>query len=1200
MSQNPAPLWAPRGGGTNSQQSAPPSRADQRSAPTATPAQNSASIPGLMAAFQQNAQLPEMLQGITPEQFMAIGQLFQSGAFSLPPTISQNAGSNQSLAGGSPSAATNGAAHHQHSVSAEKEEGELDEDESMEGTSRDFLRPPPKGPRNASPEDKRTRGRPNGRQSDMQAQASSIKGSKGRETVAQHLNAQADRRAPRAVSREPFQHPRLQRQPPRNVTAKESPGKEAQVLQFIRSMHEAGHTFDTLVAEVPRYSRELRQCYLKLGLPLPAEAKSSKPSNTSAHVASPTNAGARPALASPREKRMDPQSIAKPEAALSAPKVSTKAAKPPATAKAATAERQEMLARLAAVRANGSKQAKTVKEATAPVKATVGEFVRSETAAPSITQVAATASSAKGLETPNAAVVASQDSSTAPSHVSSVPAVPQPNTSKAAPAKAKNEEKNELLRKRLDALKAQKARQSKQTQVETPSSAAAQTPEAPHAADDGPSPVTLIPQGGVALPSSPVSSPVAPQLPGSRASPTTPSLPPTPFGGASRFSLPGLGMVAGQHPSLPGLGSFQCASTAIGSSPQPGQNHDSIAHFHPSASVPGHVARDQRDPSPSFAVASSGNKDDGLGSKTIIKDAADTSADQHPTRKRPAAAAFPEQPPPPAVKKPFGRNDPNETCIIETSDDEDNEYDTNPNIVNNTASHTRGPGLIRDFPPRPHNGPTIEHSSPGTPTVVTPGGDPATAYERKMQQLADLKRKMEEYQAKKLAKASGKTTPATSLPQTDAAARPESAIPNEHGEAAQRGAASSGGATYEQETRPKPADQALQANRAPEETIASTEAEVSDASISNFTNMVSGYQETIKNDASTASSESESESGEEMDIETEEEDNVEEAPVARTFSLSNHHHSETAAGSREPSAPEDTGDSNRKVNPSVKTPARTQNWLPGLAPATQSSGPSTSQTNNELTLDRQTSFPVYDATDGQSKAQSEDDSDSSDTSSSASTDSEDVDLPITRQKPSVELSANHMVMHEPASDLSSNAQADEIETPTIDEADFAPELQAPPPEAPTRVNETMEDPKPKPRFTTYESPLLRFKDYRFHPEYPAAVPGGFRSSTYSSRIDANKPICPFELGGGRCNDNACDYQHFKDMSYSDPELISTLGNSAPLPPGADRREWADGLNQVIKELRGTKGKLDASDIMKRIVQYRRDFVGDKTKVLNLE
>jgi hypothetical protein len=68
------------------------------------------------------------------------------------------------------------------------------------------------------------------------------------------------------------------------------------------------------------------------------------------------------------------------------------------------------------------------------------------------------------------------------------------------------------------------------------------------------------------------------------------------------------------------------------------------------------------------------------------------------------------------------------------------------------------------------------------------------------------------------------------------------------------------------------------------------------------------------------------------------------------------------------------------------------------------------------------------------------------------------------------------------------------------------------------------------RFTPYESPLMRLKKYRFHPNYLQDVSEGYRSKTYSNSIDVHKQLCQYEAGGGVCNDSACTDHHFRDMA----------------------------------------------------------------------
>ena len=69
-------------------------------------------------------------------------------------------------------------------------------------------------------------------------------------------------------------------------------------------------------------------------------------------------------------------------------------------------------------------------------------------------------------------------------------------------------------------------------------------------------------------------------------------------------------------------------------------------------------------------------------------------------------------------------------------------------------------------------------------------------------------------------------------------------------------------------------------------------------------------------------------------------------------------------------------------------------------------------------------------------------------------------------------------------------------------------------------------------FIEYESPLRQFRSYRYHPQYLKMVEGGWRSLTFSNRIDPDKLFCVYEISGGKCNDTSCDKQHFRQIALS--------------------------------------------------------------------
>ena len=71
-----------------------------------------------------------------------------------------------------------------------------------------------------------------------------------------------------------------------------------------------------------------------------------------------------------------------------------------------------------------------------------------------------------------------------------------------------------------------------------------------------------------------------------------------------------------------------------------------------------------------------------------------------------------------------------------------------------------------------------------------------------------------------------------------------------------------------------------------------------------------------------------------------------------------------------------------------------------------------------------------------------------------------------------------------------------------------------------------------PPFVPYDSPLKKFKSYRYHPNFTQEVSGGFLSMTYSHQIDPMNPLCRFESTGGSCNDPQCPDQHFRTMNLT--------------------------------------------------------------------
>ncbi|EUC44218.1 hypothetical protein COCMIDRAFT_37946 [Bipolaris oryzae ATCC 44560] len=166
--------------------------------------------------------------------------------------------------------------------------------------------------------------------------------------------------------------------------------------------------------------------------------------------------------------------------------------------------------------------------------------------------------------------------------------------------------------------------------------------------------------------------------------------------------------------------------------------------------------------------------------------------------------------------------------------------------------------------------------------------------------------------------------------------------------------------------------------------------------------------------------------------------------------------------------------------------------------------------------------------------------------------------------------------------------------------DLAPELQ---PQIISVVDNVQPTPAPEEEeepavFKPYQSPLRMFKSYRYHPSYSKDVSGGFMSLTFSHQIDPEKPFCQYESAGGACNDPECPDQHFRDATITGDKLLLQLGTANPGKTSEERQRWNDGLRNVLKELR-SKNVKDPNGIAEEIARYRREFLNDDTRVVNL-
>ncbi|TLD07706.1 hypothetical protein PgNI_10292 [Pyricularia grisea] len=135
-----------------------------------------------------------------------------------------------------------------------------------------------------------------------------------------------------------------------------------------------------------------------------------------------------------------------------------------------------------------------------------------------------------------------------------------------------------------------------------------------------------------------------------------------------------------------------------------------------------------------------------------------------------------------------------------------------------------------------------------------------------------------------------------------------------------------------------------------------------------------------------------------------------------------------------------------------------------------------------------------------------------------------------------------------------------------------------------------------PSFTPYESPLTYFRSYRFHPKYAETVTGGLKSLTYTNKINPKQALCLNELTQKKCNDPECGFQHFKSMVPRDDQILMELGQADDFADGEEKSRFITGLRDLLADCRAQKVR-DMDEIGRAIIEYRRKFIGDQSRVL---
>ncbi|EPS37805.1 hypothetical protein H072_8480 [Dactylellina haptotyla CBS 200.50] len=149
-----------------------------------------------------------------------------------------------------------------------------------------------------------------------------------------------------------------------------------------------------------------------------------------------------------------------------------------------------------------------------------------------------------------------------------------------------------------------------------------------------------------------------------------------------------------------------------------------------------------------------------------------------------------------------------------------------------------------------------------------------------------------------------------------------------------------------------------------------------------------------------------------------------------------------------------------------------------------------------------------------------------------------------------------------------------------------------PPKIPTKV---LPSKRKDGEYTPYQSALSGFKSFRYHPGYTNLVSQGFKSLTYSNHIDSELPVCDFETRGGTCNDPQCRWQHFRQMVLPEDQILLELSEPDDTQP--DKEKYQSSLAETIAELNNSGETGDFDKIASNIVEYRRQQLGDPTRII---
>ncbi|KAF7197894.1 Protein red1 [Pseudocercospora fuligena] len=1087
-----------------------PPQTPTNGAPTPTTQQQMAAPPaGLPAGFDMSA-----LAGVTPEQFAMIARMIQQGVVPMPPgvvpppaaatppsapatTWSTNPPQPSADTPTPPNTSSATQANGQD-VDMDKEEGELEEGEMEDAPkARDFLRTPPKGPR------KRSRSPlPRGNAAPADRRGSQ----QGPALARPELQRAASSTGPAQASRSDGKAP-VVNQPLNGNAHQPAVGKDAAAKAFILEMHRNGYSFDQLSREVGD-TKTLRRMYQQLGLPLPSSS------------ASPANQGGVPITQQPRKTSMP---------------IATKVPTPQ--------NRSEYLAKLQA--AKNKKAEASAKSATPPAAPTAASTTETTTVDPRL----------------------------------------QPAKPAAAPAAAPRtggltKDKNELLRQKLDKLKAEQAARQ---QAKQSSDAAA--PSSPAVKPDQnatpPMPASRPGLGAGLVEAAARASDEASSNVGSNGFVASQNM-------AFQAPVPSASPTLNRGFGLPGLFTTMLASARSNdASPQPISSR-------PTSSAPAQNV---------FAAPSSSTQ-------------------------QPVSAIEAPRNGSTTQSQNFGQS--RDVChddryVIEVSSDEEEEdesmdVDDIPEKPHAEQMHFSNSTLKTTRPKLQM--PTGGISTPGTPGVGTPNAD----LKRKLEEIEEYKRQIAEAERKRQrngkvkaqaaqeealvdavdqviassnALASGNATPNETQPPLETAYEPGNLLST--GANPERPSSASSATAriareQEKETlRRRLAELEVQRNQLSSAPAGNATAQPQLAFPGMAMNNAApapAHSNTIA--APSAIPVNDANDSDEIDDEDDEDLYADYATDQATQSAPQPHHTQATRDDLESSSEEDQfeGEGDDVFEPDPVNDVETQESVSALPtaqdtptidvsstidpsiPAVETMAAPLDGDDHEIEddddldnlYDEAASAPTVEPTEpavqtltdamASNDDAEEDDSDDAMDTSDASSDSDSSSDESDHEPESRPDHPQHSeTVQNPAATLSSgedvdenrdDEESDEDSEDTNDDVqdmgdtelsvndDLAPELQ-PPMEELDVPTETI---KPKTHYTPYESPLHRFKDFRFHPEFEHTVPGGFKSLTYSHKIDPENTLCPFELNGGSCIDKSCTHQHFRSLALSGTYLCT--------------------------------------------------------------